>query len=203
MFVTAARKEVIDFSEPVYTYGEGLVVPKTDTKDYAKLEDLKGEAVGAQVGTAFVDALKKTGTVQRGQGLRHHPGHPARREYRPPQGRLRRLPDPRLQSEAGHFPRSAAGGILQADHRRLGRHRACARATRNCSTKINASLAKLKANGAVDKILDKWGLKPEASLIAAHEERYVDGLAARVMTRCKASCATPSSSCRSCCRASG
>ena len=25
--------------------------------------------------------------------------------------------------------------------------------------KINASLAKLKANGAVDKILDKWGLK--------------------------------------------
>src|SRR5260370_21324376 len=61
MFATAARKEVIDFSDPVYTYGEGLVVPKTDTKDYAALEDLKGEIVGAQVGTAFVDALKKTG----------------------------------------------------------------------------------------------------------------------------------------------
>src|SRR5437879_268601 len=61
MFATAARKEVIDFSEPVYTYGEGLLVPKTDKKDYAKLEDLKGEVVGAQVGTAFVDALKKTG----------------------------------------------------------------------------------------------------------------------------------------------
>ena len=30
-------------------------------------------------------------------------------------------------------------------------------------TKINASLAKLKANGAVDKILDKWGLKAKAS----------------------------------------
>ena len=29
--------------------------------------------------------------------------------------------------------------------------------------KINASLAKLKANGALDKILDKWGLKPKAS----------------------------------------
>src|SRR4030088_439623 len=61
MFATAARKEVIDFSEPVYTYGEGLVVPKTDARNYASQEDLKGEAVGAQVGTAFVDALKKTG----------------------------------------------------------------------------------------------------------------------------------------------
>src|SRR6266568_1250862 len=54
MFVTAARKEVIDFSEPFYTYGEGLVVPKTDTKDYTRQDDLKGEVVGAQVGTAFV-----------------------------------------------------------------------------------------------------------------------------------------------------
>src|SRR3981081_1633250 len=61
MFATAARKEVIDFSDPVYTYGEGLLVPKTDKKDYATLEDLKDEVVGAQVGTAFVDALKKTG----------------------------------------------------------------------------------------------------------------------------------------------
>src|SRR4051812_36914507 len=33
MFVTAARKEVIDFSEPFYSYGEGLVVPKSDTKN--------------------------------------------------------------------------------------------------------------------------------------------------------------------------
>src|SRR5437879_11250877 len=51
MFATAARKEVIDFSDPVYTYGEDLVVPKTDTKDYTTLEDLKGELGGAKVGT--------------------------------------------------------------------------------------------------------------------------------------------------------
>src|SRR5690349_12920369 len=52
MFATAARKEVIDFSDAVYTYGEGLVVPKADTKNYASQEELKGEVVGAQVGTA-------------------------------------------------------------------------------------------------------------------------------------------------------
>src|SRR6202022_1093888 len=49
MFATSARKEVIDFSDPVYTYGEGLLVPKTDNKAYATQEDLKGEVVGAQV----------------------------------------------------------------------------------------------------------------------------------------------------------
>src|SRR6202521_363481 len=35
MFAPAARKEVIDFSDPVYPYGEGLLVPKTDNKAYA------------------------------------------------------------------------------------------------------------------------------------------------------------------------
>ena len=100
MFIIVPRKEVIDFSEPVYTYGEGLLVPKTDKKDYTKPDDFKGEVVGAQVGTAFVDALKKLGSVQRGEGIRHHRGYSARREYRPSQGRLRRLSDPRLQSQA-------------------------------------------------------------------------------------------------------
>ena len=32
MFITAPRKEVIDFSGPVYTYGEGLIVPKGDAR---------------------------------------------------------------------------------------------------------------------------------------------------------------------------
>src|ERR1700744_3159057 len=61
MLATAARREGIDFSDDVYRYGEGLIVPKTDTKNYTSAEDLKGEVVGAQLGTAYVDALKKTG----------------------------------------------------------------------------------------------------------------------------------------------
>src|ERR1700691_2471433 len=40
MFATPARKEVIDFSDAVYTYGEGLLVPKTDSKNYAAPEEL-------------------------------------------------------------------------------------------------------------------------------------------------------------------
>src|SRR3954454_4680606 len=41
MYISPARKELIVFSEPVYSYGEGLVVPKSDPKDYKTFEDLK------------------------------------------------------------------------------------------------------------------------------------------------------------------
>ena len=161
MFVTAARKEVIDFSDAVYTYGEGLVVPKADTKNYATQEDLKGEAVGAQVGTAFVDALKKTGLFSEVKVYDTIPDILRDVNAGPPQGRLRRLSDPRLQSQAGRFPEvrlvesykpvtvgSVGIGVRKGDTELLA--------------KINASLAKLKANGTVDKILEKWGLKADS-----------------------------------------
>ena len=162
MFATSARKEVIDFSEPVYTYGEGLVVPKTDAKNYASQEDLKGEVVGAQVGTAFVDALKKTGLFSEVKVYDTIPD--IMRDVNA--GRLKAgfadLPILAYNLKQGAFGEvrlvdsykpvtvgTVAIGIRKTDQELLG--------------KINASLAKLKANGAVDKILDKWGLKPKAS----------------------------------------
>ena len=62
---------MIDFSDPIYTYGDGLFVPKADTKEYKTLEDLKGVTVGAQVGTAYVEPLQKTRLRSRGEDLRH------------------------------------------------------------------------------------------------------------------------------------
>src|SRR5262245_59698007 len=161
MFITAPRKEVIDFSDPIYTYGEGLVVPKGDTKPYASQEDLKGEVVGAQVGTAFVDALKKSGLF------------PEVKAYDTIPDILRDVNTARLKAgfadypilaynrKQGGFPEvrmvetykpatvvSVGIGVRKADTELLG--------------KINASLAKLKANGTIDKILDKWGLKAQS-----------------------------------------
>ncbi len=158
MFATAARKEVINFSDPVYTYGEGLLVPKTDKKDYVAQDDLKGEVVGAQVGTAFVDALKKTGLfsevkvydtipdilrdVNAGRLKAGFADYPIL-AYNLKQGGF---PDVRLvDSYKPTVVGSVAIGIRKGDQDLL--------------TKVDASLAKLKANGSVDKILDKWGLK--------------------------------------------
>jgi polar amino acid transport system substrate-binding protein len=162
MFATAARKEVIDFSEPVYTYGEGLVVPKTDTKSYASQEDLKGEVVGAQVGTAFVDALKKSGLF--GEVKAYDTIPDILRDVNT--GRLKAgyadYPILAYNLKQGGFPEvrlvdsykpvmlgTVAIGIRKSDTELLA--------------KINASLARLKANGSVDKILDKWGLKAKAA----------------------------------------
>jgi polar amino acid transport system substrate-binding protein len=162
MFATAARKEVIDFSDPVYTYGEGLLVPKTDTKSYTALEDLRGEIVGAQVGTAFVDALKKTGLFADVKAYDTIPD--ILRDVNT--GRLKAgfadYPILAYNLNQGGFPEArlvdsykptiigtVAIGVRKGDAELLG--------------KINASLAKLRANGEVDKILDKWGLKPKGA----------------------------------------
>jgi polar amino acid transport system substrate-binding protein len=162
MFITPARKEVIDFSDPIYTYGEGLLVPKTDSKDYTKLEDLKGEVVGAQVGTAFVDALKKTGLfaevkaydsipdilrdVNTGRLKAGFADYPIL-AYNLKQGGF---PDARIvESYKPTVIGSVGIGVRKGDSELLG--------------KINASLAKLKANGSLDKILAKWGLKSQGA----------------------------------------
>ena len=160
MFATAARKEVIDFSDAVYTYGEGLVVPKTDAKNYASQEDLKGEVVGAQVGTAFVDALKKTGLFSEVKAYDTIPD--ILRDVNA--GRLKAgfadFPILAYNLKQGGFPEvrlvdgykpvtvgSVGIGVRKGEAALLG--------------KINASLAKLKANGTIDKILEKWGQKAQ------------------------------------------
>ena len=160
MFITAARKEVIDFSEPFYTYGEGLLVSKADTKDYTQQEDLKGEVVGAQVGTAFVDALKKSGLFGEVKAYDTIPDI------------LRDVNFGRLKAGFGDYPILAynlkQGGF--ANVRLVEGYKPSVvgsvgigvrKGDSALLAKINASLAKLKANGTTDKILDKWGLKAQ------------------------------------------
>lgn len=57
MFITDKRKEVIDFSTPVYTYGEAMFVAADNPNNYT-MNDLKGETVGAPIGSTFADALQ-------------------------------------------------------------------------------------------------------------------------------------------------
>src|SRR5215472_6750361 len=61
MLITPQRQEVIDFSDPVFPYPEGMVVNVADDTPYQTLADVKGQVVGAQVGTVYVDFLRKNG----------------------------------------------------------------------------------------------------------------------------------------------
>src|SRR4051795_346655 len=157
MYISPARKEVIEFSEPVYSYGEGLVVPKSDTKDYKTFEDLKGETVGAQVGTVYVEPLKKTGLFA---DVKIYDSIPdIMRDVNT--GRLKAgfadYPIVAYNVQQGNFPelrlvRSYKSTILGSIG--IGMRKGDPELLK----KINTSLAKLKANGTVDKILAKWGL---------------------------------------------
>lgn len=157
MFATAARKEVIDFTDTVYGYGEALVVAKGDGKDYKSFDDLKGEVVGVQVGTAFVEPMKKSGAFSEVkvydtiQDIMRDVGA----------GRIKAgfadYPIVAYQIAQGNFPgvriapnytpvvKGEIGiGVRKGDTAKL--------------TKFNAALAKMKADGRLAAIVKKWGL---------------------------------------------
>jgi polar amino acid transport system substrate-binding protein len=158
MYITEPRKQVIDFSDPIYTYGDGLFVPKSDTKDYKTLDDVKGLTVGAQVGTAYVEPLQKSGLfpevkvydtlpdiirdVNTGRLKAGFADYPIV-AYNLQQGRF---PDVRLVT--GYKPMvvgSVGIGVRKADQDLLKR--------------INGGLGKIKDNGTLKQILGKWGLQ--------------------------------------------
>ena len=158
MYITPPRKEVIDFSRPIYSYGEGLFVPKKDAKDYVTFADMKGLAVGAQLGTAYVEPLQKTGLftdvkvyktipdiladVNAGRIQAGFGDYPIV-AYNIQQGLF---PDVRLvKSYKPTIAGSIGIGVRKSDQELL--------------KKIDASLEKLEKNGTIKKILAKWGLE--------------------------------------------
>jgi len=157
MYITTPRKEVIDFSDPIYTYGEGLLVPKSDTKDYKELADLKGFTVGAQIGTAYVEPLQKTGFFPEVKLYKTTPDLLADVNAGRIQAAFADAPIMAYTLQQGQFPNvrlvksyqsvvtgSIGIGVRKSDAELL--------------KKVNAGLAKVKADGTLAKILAKWGL---------------------------------------------
>jgi polar amino acid transport system substrate-binding protein len=158
MLITDARKEVIDFSDPVFPYPEGMVVNESDNTPYKGLADLKGTTVGVQVGTVYVDFLKKNGEfaevkiydsladvlrdVSLGR-IKAGFGDGPILAYQLSQNKdfkakLVKTYEPKMAGSVGIGVRKSDAELMK---------------------KINVSLAKLKASGTLDKILVKWNLK--------------------------------------------
>jgi len=60
--ITEDRKKTMDFSDPYINAGQVLVVQK-DTQDVAEIADLRGESVGAQIGTTGAVEIQKVSGV--------------------------------------------------------------------------------------------------------------------------------------------
>lgn len=156
MFASDKRKEVVDFSTGVYTYGDAMFVAADDEKNYT-LEDLKGEIVGAQTGTVFADSLNalgifkevklydsladimrdvKLGRIKAGFGDKPIIAY-----------QISQNPGFGVRLVEGYKPMSEGTVAL-----------AIAKDNPELLEKVNASLAKLEADGELAKIFAKYGL---------------------------------------------
>ena len=157
MFATPARAQVIDFTDTVITYGEGLVVPAADKTDYTAMAELKGKVAGVQVGTAFVEPLQKSGLFSEVKIYDTIPDI------------LRDVNAGRLGAGFADYPIVAynmqqsnfGGARLVRTYKPVitGSVAIGLRKNDPLKPKLDASLAKLKADGTVAKILAKWGLE--------------------------------------------
>ena len=157
MYATPVRAQVVDFSTTVITYGEGLIVPAKDTKDYAALADMKGFTVGAQVGTAYVEPLQKSGLFAEVKIYDTIPD--ILRDVNA--GRLQAgfadLPIVAYNLQQGGFPgvrlvRSYTSAIAGS----VGI--AVRKSDPALLAQVNAALEKLRADGTLKAIMSKWGL---------------------------------------------
>ena len=157
MFITPARQEVVDFSQPIYSYGEGVVVPTKDTSAYVSFADLKGKRVGVQVGTAFVEPLQKSGLFSEVKLYDTTPDLMRDANAGRIDAGVLDSPIAAFAISKGMFPNLRMVTTFKPTMvNSIGI--AARKGDTELMGKVNAALTKLKANGTIDAILKKWGL---------------------------------------------
>ena len=157
MTPTPTRAEVVDFSQPVTAFGEGIIVKDSNKTDYKSVQDLKGTVIGAPTGTDYGDQLRKLGLFV------------DVKMYDSPADMARDVALGRITAGFSDYP------ILKAQEASGGLHGtrvvdayvpmqkfAIAIAVRKGNTallgKINDALTKMKADGSLNTLLKKWHL---------------------------------------------
>jgi len=147
----------VAFSDPIYRYGEGLMVAKSDNKAYTSFADMKDMVVGVQIGTAFVEPIQKSGVFKEVK------------LYDNPQDMMRDANAGRIQAGFMDFP-IATYIISQGNYPNLQMAKSykptvlgsLGLAVRKDDTemlaKINTALKSLQSKGEIETILKKWGL---------------------------------------------
>ncbi len=157
MYATPERAEVVAFSDKVYSYGEGLIVPADSDAAYTSIDEMEGLTVGVQVGTAYIPPLEASGMFK------------DIKIYDSLADIMRDVSLGRIDAGFGDRPilayqLSKGGGdvrlVEEYQSQILGD---VAIATRQDDTEllatINDGLGKIKDSGALDEILAKWGIK--------------------------------------------
>jgi len=156
IFATDKRRQIVDFSTPVYEFGEAMFVAASDSKNYT-LEELKGEMVGAPIGSTIAEDLQAAGLfaevrqyesisdILRDVKLGRIKAGFADRPIVAYQ--LSQKPDLGVRLVAGYRPMhvgEVALAVAKGDNKLLER--------------VNAAIAKLKQSGELSKIFSRYGL---------------------------------------------
>lgn len=158
MYITPPRQEVVDFSDPIYTYGEGLFVSAKDTKDYKTLADLKGETVGVQIGTAYVKPLQESGLFKEVKVYENISDIMRDVNLGRIKGGFGDYPIVGYQLGLGSFPETRlVKGYKSQWVGSVGI--AVRKGDKATLDKINTALRKFKTDGTTDRILARWNLK--------------------------------------------
>lgn len=155
---SAEREKVVTFTDTILSYGEGLVVPDSDTKQYKSFADMKGMTVGIQLGTAYVAPAQASGMFKEIKqydssadllrDLKNNRVDAVLLDYPIAQ---RTLEQPAFQglhlveSYVPVIPLDFALVVRKDDKERLDL--------------LNASIHKLKEDGTIAGVLKKWGLE--------------------------------------------
>lgn len=154
--MTDARKEQYAFTDPVFTYGEAVVVHKDDPREFTSAEDLAGRSVGVVEGSNFVDIANRVGADTRvGDSLADAiaqvdagtldaaMGTAPVVIYRVSEGDF---PNTRLPEEYSSDTLLPAGFGVEAGEDEL-------------LLILNSGLEKLSAEGAIREISARWGIE--------------------------------------------
>ncbi len=157
MYATPSRAEVVAFSDKVYSYGEGLIVPKDSDATYSTLDEMEGLTIGVQVGVAYIKPLEASGKFKE------------IRVYDSLADIMRDVSLGRIDAGFGDRPilayQIAKGGsdvrMVKEYASQIEGDVSIAVRLDDAETlgKINAGLGKIQASGKLDEILAKWGIE--------------------------------------------
>ena len=156
MLATPARREQVDFSDPVYAYGEGVAVKAGETRPWKSLADMRGVSAGAQIGTVYIEPLRAAGLDVR--------------TYDSVADIMRDVSLGRIQAGFGDAPivsYQIAQGTFQGVRLLtdyvpsvVGAIGLGTRKGDPLGARLNTGLAKIKADGTLAGLIQKWNLPP-------------------------------------------
>lgn len=160
MLATPARRETIDFSNPIYGYGEAVAVKEGENRPWRSLADMRGVPAGVQVGTAYIDPMRAAGLDVR--------------TYDSVADIMRDVALGRIQAGFGDGPivgyqvaqGTFRGVRLLPDYRpsvvgqiSLGTRKG----DTALMTRLNAGIAAIKGDGFFDRLIAQWNLPPSVA----------------------------------------